>query len=88
LEAQGLSNDVTAATILVAKLQHGECPGAIQDYMSQFDDTSIQRHINTAVQGFAILFYAAQINNDEMIRLIVGYGTDVNIIPKSTISPF
>lgn len=62
-----------------AMMQHGESFEAIQAFHSQMPTLS-PSDFNMSIDRFPIMFYAAQTNNEKIIRLIANYGPNLDIV--------
>ncbi|KAF2233612.1 P-loop containing nucleoside triphosphate hydrolase protein [Viridothelium virens] len=52
----------------------------IQNYLERFDHSKIREHINDDVDGFPAMFYAAETNKEDILRLWVRYGGDPTVV--------
>lgn len=63
---------------VVTAIQNGESSKRIKKYLSICPEKKVRKKINTEVDGFPPVFYAAQTNDESMIRLIASYGDNVD----------
>ena len=74
-------------TVLAGMMQHGATVQAAQNYLSNFDLTTVRRDINKQVEGFPAIFFAVATNDEDMVRLWIGFGASVTSVHQSSKVP-
>jgi hypothetical protein len=59
---------------LVTVLQHGMKQAELQHYLSFYTAPAVQARINTPVEGFPSIFYAAATNDEKLVRIWIKSG--------------
>lgn len=63
----------------VAIMQNGGSPEALQEFLNPYPQLG-PGDFDHSVQGFPLMFYATQTNNEKIIRFIAGFGANINIV--------
>ncbi|KAI1382659.1 P-loop containing nucleoside triphosphate hydrolase protein [Hypoxylon trugodes] len=72
---------------LVGAIQNGYSAAELRDYLSYYqkvDDALLKENLNAEVSGFPAIFFIAETNDAELLRLWIKYGGD----PNATHGPF
>ncbi|CAG8959797.1 hypothetical protein HYFRA_00001705 [Hymenoscyphus fraxineus] len=73
--------------VLVAAIQNGLSLNLIQNYLSRFDQAKVSEEVNKEVDGFPVMFYAVETNNEKMLRTLVKHGGDTLVIHEGSNIP-
>jgi hypothetical protein len=72
---------------LVRNVQHGAGLKHIQDYLADYDETTVKSEINGTVEGFSAIFYAVATNDEGIVRTWAAYGGDVSAVHEASKVP-
>lgn len=76
------SNATFSLRALIGALQAGTPHAQVGAYLSAFDRTAIQAALSSPLSDFPPVFYAVATNDEQILRLFVEYGADVNATAK------
>ncbi|KAK0658512.1 P-loop containing nucleoside triphosphate hydrolase protein [Cercophora samala] len=65
---------------VIAELQRGASLQAVRSYLNSFDQDTVRKHINEAVEGFPSMFYVVAMNDENIVRLFLSHGGNVSAV--------
>jgi AAA domain (dynein-related subfamily) len=80
-------NDAFNLYDLIGALQQGTGFDIIRGYLERFDKESVQRSINSEIEGFPAMFYVVESNNEPLLRLWIAYGGNPEAIHTRSNTP-